>query len=264
MIDGGEGNSLPAGQTTGDVRRPSGRQADDAGKVVLVTRLLVGLLTSRSGDLFQRLEELQDEIVLETVRSPGAGSGGVETSGDLMRYLVIGLLLQSERRVTRSIRGGMSLAIGLARKSMGTMDRLTDNPFGRPVRRRLAGRGRSLGDQLVLLIEEGRREEAISKLLAGEGMGVIVDEVVEVIAENPELDHLVGELIAQKSKGLATVVGDNARTLAATGDDVAEGALRKLLRRTPRQALPPSPLEGKPQTMYAPATSTEGEVRNDG
>jgi hypothetical protein len=94
--------------------------------------------------------------------------------------------------------------------------------------------------------------------LAGESVGVIVDEIVDLVAENPELDRLVAEIVGQKGVGLATVMADNARTLTATGDEVAENALRRLLRRPPRRQLAPSPVEGKPQTMYTPEIETEG------
>jgi hypothetical protein len=93
---------------------------------------------------------------------------------------------------------------------------------------------------------------------------VLIDEVMDYVAENPELDRLIAELVGQKSAGLATVVVDNTRSLTATADDVTEGLLRRLLRRKPRRALTPSPLEGKPQRMYAPETVLEGVDVDDG
>jgi len=39
--------------------------------------------------------------------------------------------------------------------------------------------------------------------------------------------------------------------------------LRKLLRRMPRRALQPSPLEGQPQTMYALGKLVRGVVDHD-
>jgi hypothetical protein len=262
MMDGGDEGSLPVEQDVDvSVKRPPAA-VDQDGKVVLATRLLVGLLTSGSGELFERLERLQDQIVLEAVRTPDDGSSMVDSSADLLRYVAIGLLLRSERSISRGIRGSANLALGMFRRSVGTLNRLTDNPIGRPLRRPLARRGRSWGERLVLLVREGQREEQISKLLAEEGAGVVIDAVVDVVADNPELDRLIGEVVGQKSKGLATIVGDNARTLTASGDDVAEDLLRRLLRRKPRQALPPSPLEGKPQTMYSTEALTE-EAHDD-
>jgi hypothetical protein len=51
---------------------------------------------------------------------------------------------------------------------------------------------------------------------------------------------------------------DNSRSVSLTADDAAEGLLRWLLRRTPRRSLPPSPVEGEPQNMYAAQAKVEG------
>ena len=228
-----------------------------AGKVALATRLLVGLLLSGSGELLQRLEELQEEILADPglVRSEDATH--VDTTRDALRYLAISLLLRGEQKVASGIRSGVDLSMGMVRWSFRTLDRLTDNPLARPLRRPMSARSRDWGNQLALLIEEGKREEQNSKVLASESIGVIVDQVVDLVAENPELDRLIAEVVGQKSVGLATAMADNARTLTATGDYIAEGVLRRLLRRAPRRALPPSPIEGQPQTMYSRGTQVE-------
>lgn len=255
---------------SGDGSRPLSRQENDgggapqpisrqqAGRAALVTRLLVGLLVSGSGELLQRLDDLQEEVLADPALSGPSDLTKVDSSRDAMRYLAISLLLRSERAISGGVRTGYELTTGTVRWSFRALDRLTDNWLMRPVRRPLARRGRSWADQLALLIEEGKREEQKSKVLAGESVGVIVDEIVDLVAENPELDRLVADIVGQKSVGLATVMADNARTLTATGDDVAEYVLRRLLRRTPRPLLPPSPVEGKPQTMYRSDVPLEG------
>lgn len=229
-----------------------------AGRVALVTRLLVGLLVSGSGELLRQLDALQEEILADPGLSSSAGLTKIDSSGDAMRYLAISLLLRSEQAVTGGIRTGYDLTMDTLRWSLRTLDRLTSSRLMRPVRRPFAGRARNWGDQLALLIEEGKREERNSKVLASESTGVILDEIVELVAENPELDRLVRELVGQKSVGLATVMADNVRTLTATGDEVTEGVLRRLLKRPPRRLLPPSPVEGKPQRMYGPEARAEG------
>ncbi len=225
-------------------------QEPHAGKVALATRLLIGLLLSGSGELLRELEELQEEILADPGLLPREAATQVDTTGDALRYLAISLLLRGERKVASGIRSGVDLSLGMVRWSLHTLDRLTDNPLGRPLRRPMSARTRNWGNQLARLIEEGKREEQNSKVLASESISAIVDEVVDLVAENPELDRLIAELVGQKSVGLATVVADNARSLTATGDYIAEGMLRRLLRRAPRRALPPSPIEGQPQTMY--------------
>ena len=259
-----EGGISPSHQgSDGDgLTQPAlGRQA---GRTELVTRLLVGLLLSGSGELLRRLDELQEEILAGPGRTASSELATADSSQDAVRYLAIGLLLRGERAVSGGIRTGYDLTTGTVRWSFRALDRLTDNWLMRPVRRPFARRGRSWADQLALLIEEGKREEQNSRVLAGESVGVIVDEIVDLVAENPELDRLVAEIVGQKSVGLATVMADNARTLTAAGDDLAEHVLRRLLRRPPRRVLPPSPVGGKPQTMYKPEARTEGGDGGDG
>jgi hypothetical protein len=235
-----------------------------AGRAALVTRLLVGLLVSGSGELLQLLDDLQEKVLTDPGLSGPSDLTEADSSRDALRYLAISLLLRSERAVSGGIRTGYELTTGTVRWSFRALDRLTDNPLMRPVRRPFARRGRSWADQLALLVEEGKREERRSKVLASESVGVIIDEIVDLVAENPELDRLVGEIVGQKSVGLATVMADNARSLSATGDDVAEGVLRQLLRRSPRRLLPPSPVQGKPQTMYRSEVPSEGGDRDVG
>jgi hypothetical protein len=93
---------------------------------------------------------------------------------------------------------------------------------------------------------------------------LVTDQVVELVAENPELDRLLAELVSQKSVGYATIMADNTRTLTATADDITDAVLRKLLRRKPHLELPPSPLEGKPQIMYRSEMLVEEVNRDDG
>jgi hypothetical protein len=232
------------------------------GKIVLATRLLVGLLASGSGELVQRLEELQADVIAdaELHRRDHAAQPGI--SRDALRYLALALLLRGERSLANSIRegarGGRNLSMGTMRWAARTLDRLTDNPLGRPLRRPIAARARQWDRQIALLIKEGEFEEQASRVLAEESMGLLVDQVVDIVTENPELDRLIGELVGRKSVGLATVMADNTRTLTATADDVADGMLRKLLRRKSRRELPPSPLQGKSQTMYSASVLVKG------
>jgi hypothetical protein len=131
------------------------------------------------------------------------------------------------------------------------------------VRKPIAKRARQWEQQLAQLIQEGEIEEETSKILAQESVGLIIDQVVDMIAENPELDRMLADLVSQKSVGYATVMADNTRTLTAVADDVTDALLRRLLRRKPLRELPPSVLEGKPQTMYQAERLVEEVSRDD-
>ncbi|NIV39714.1 MAG: hypothetical protein GWN58_63005, partial [Anaerolineae bacterium] len=225
-----------------------------AGRIEFATRLVVGLLSSGSGELWRRLDELQQEVLADPGVVPGEVVTQPTSNREALRYLTIALLLRGQRRITNAIgdgaRGGRALSKNAVRWTVRTLDRLTDNPLGRPVRQPIARRARQWEQQLAQLIQEGEIEEETSKVLANESVGLIIDQVVDLVAENPELDRMIADLVGQKSVGYATVMADNTRTLTAVADDVTDALLRRLLRRKPLRELPPSVLEGKPQTMY--------------
>jgi hypothetical protein len=267
MDNNDEGNVLTP-QTKEATGLPAQIPEHQAGRLELATRLVVGLLSSGSGELLRRLDELQEEVLADPGVVPRDVFAQTTSNRDALRYLTIALLLRSQRRVTNSVRsgarGGRALSMGAVRWTVRAMDRLTDNPLGRPLRRPIAQRARRWEQQLAQLIQEGEIEEETSKVLASESVGLIIDQVVDLVAENPELDRLLAELVSQKSVGYATVMADNTRTRAATADDITDALLRRLLRRKPLRELPPSPLEGKPQTMYRSEKLVEEVNRDDG
>ena len=246
---------------------PAQDAARQAGRVEFATRLVVGLLSSSSGELWRRLEELQEEVLADPGVVPGEVATQPTSNRDALRYVTIALLLRGQRRITDSIgdgaRGGRALSRNAVRWTVRALDRLTDNPLGRPVRKPIAKRARQWEQQLAQLIQEGEIAEETSKVLAHESVGLIIDQVVDLVAENPELDRMIADLVSQKGAGYATVMADNTRTLTAVADDVTDALLRRLLRRKPLRELPPSVLEGKPQTMYRSERLVE-EVDRDG
>jgi hypothetical protein len=217
----------------------------------LLTRVLVGLLSSGSGDLMQRLRDLENDIETHPEFVEPGKSEHDETTSDLLRYLALGLLMRSQRTAIRGVRSGFYMSLGTASWFFGKMDGLTNNRLMGPIRRPVASRLRSLEKTTSEIIIEGKREERVSRLLAKEAALETIDDVVEVVSENPEVTQMLTEVIGGQTAGLATVVRDNARQLGMTSDDVVEGLLRRLLRRTPRRELPPSPLAGESQTMYS-------------
>ncbi len=225
----------------------------------LLSRLLVGLLLTGSDQLMQIVRDLQGEIEAD----PGLLTPVVaddETTLDLLRYLTIGLLARGQKRVARGINKGIRLSLSATGWTLRTLDRWTDNRFTRPFRRPIESRLRNLEQETDLIIKEGRLEEQNARLLAGRTVGEIIDELLDFMSENPDLAEFIQELIGRQSVGLAGVVRDNARQVSSTADYIAEGVARRLLRRRSRRDMPPSPLMGKPQTMY----SLEGPTQEEG
>lgn len=263
-MDTSEENNVLPPQVVDAAEQPSRTPRYQPGRLELATRLMVGLLSTGSGELMRRLDELQEQVLADPGLVPRGAVTQATSNRDALWSLTVALLLRGQRRVTESIRGGREGSMGVLRWSVRALDRLTDNPLGRPLRRPIARQARRWEQQLIQLIQEGEIEQETSKVLASESVGLIIDEIVDFIAENPELERMISEFVGQQSMGFATVMADNTRTLTATADDLTDALLRRLLRRTPRRELPPSPIEGKPQTMYRSEALLEEVERDDG
>jgi hypothetical protein len=217
-----------------------------------VSRFLVGLLLLGSDQLAQGLggaRQLKTEALPEE-----------ETSSEVLRYLALGLLARGQRRAGRRLRTVYYASVGTASWTYDKLNRWTDNRLLRPLRNPVEARLQGWWEEAAQIVEEGKREEQDSRALATESVGSVVENIFDQVAESEEVDRLIKELVGQKSVSFASSLVDNVRTLTAIADDAFDGALRRLLRRTPRRDLPPSPLEGQPQTMYASMSLVRGVV----
>ena len=241
----------------GSILRPENQGEPGADEPLLgaeddraLMRFVVGLLLLGNDEL---------DVGLRAARGPGAAPPPQEeTLGDLFRYLTLGLLARGQRQASKSLRTTYYASLGTASWTASQLDRWTDNRFARPLRRPVEKRLRSLSEQVAEIIQEGKREEEQSRVYAAKGTGAIVDDVVDQLAGSEEVDRLIQELVSQKSVSFTSSLVDNIRALAVTADYLLEGMVRKLVRRKPRRELPPSPLEGQPQTMYRPQEITKG------
>jgi hypothetical protein len=216
----------------------------------LLTRIAVGLLTSGSGDLMQRLRDLEQDIETNPDLVEPLKSEDEETTSDLVRYLAIGLLMRSQRAAIRGARTGFYLSLGTASWFFEKLGGLTRSRLVRPFTSSVSSRLGGLDRTTAELIAEGKRQEQVSKLLAREATLETIDDITEVVSENPEITNLLKDVIGGQSMSLGRMMTNSARQLSMSSDDTVEGTLRRLLRRTPRKELPPSPLVGQSQTMY--------------
>jgi hypothetical protein len=112
-------------------------------------------------------------------------------------------------------------------------------------------------------MDKGRVEEQKAKLLAGETIDELIDQVVDTVAESPELTDMIVSIVGQQGKGVVGVAGENARSLTVIADSATERFVRRLFGRKPRQELPPSPIRGVPQSMYSAEELAKGEIGNE-
>ena len=224
----------------------------------LLSRFLLGALLMGGGAFTGIMRDVQREIEAQPQLLAQDAEVEDESLRDLMRYLSIGLFVRGQKKAVGLVQSGFRLSVDATRWVLGGADRASNSWFARPVRRALAPRLRRLEREAELVIEEGRLEEQNAKVMTAETIDELVDQVVDALAKSPELTDMVIDLVGQQGAGMASVAGDNARSLSVLADNLSERLVRGLLRRKPRQELPPSPLVGVRQTMYSAEEVTKG------
>jgi hypothetical protein len=223
----------------------------------LLSRMVAGVLLFGSAELTQRLRVLQREIqanpeLLWRYGGP-EGDGVLEAFQDL----AMGLYMRGQRTVSRGVRRGVYRSLNTANWAVTKVDGWTNNRLTRPVRRRIGRRVEGLARRAKRLRVEGNLEKRNARLLAPATINLIIEEMIDYIADEPALNEVIQEQMSQQSRGLANVVADTARDAAVATDGFSERLVRRLLRLTPREDLPPSPYEGKLQTMYSAQAQTK-------
>ena len=200
----------------------------------LLARLLVGLAYVGTDELLTRLRSTGRDVSADVeIYDLGVPDGG--TMAEMVSYLALGAFLRGRRRLARRMRQGLERSRRAAGWALGTMDRLTNNALARPLRQPVERRLWATlleGQQAIM---EGRREAQTSRQVASRTIQEIVDDVVEAMIENPELMASVQRLVRQESVGLTGTLVGNTRQMTASADDLAEGVVRRLLRRGPRE-----------------------------
>jgi hypothetical protein len=248
------------GSSTGQ-EQPAGEVSP--GDVQLVSRLVVGLLLTGADELLSRLRAAQQRL------EAGGGLAGAdvipddETMAQVVGYLALGVAMRGQRRLARVVKRGLRLTTDAASRVLGTANRVTDNRLARPIRAPVERRMWELFMEGQAAIGEGRREVYASRSLSDETLNQLIEEVIQTVAENPELTGAIERVVAGQGVGLGGTMMGSARHLGVSADDATEGLVRRLLRRKPRRELPPSPLAGKPLTMYEPENPEQG-AQDDG
>lgn len=215
----------------------------------LVAQFITGLLLLGGDELLKYVQAAQREIEANA-RWPDYVVHGKETKQDLVAYLAIGALAQGQKRLAQGVRWGVRYSTRAASLALGTMGLLIDNPLGRPLQKPIERRLNDLVREGERVVRESQRGAQSARLLASRTVGVIARDVVTEVAESPEVRDSIQQVVGQQGVQIAGTMTDSAREFSASADGKAESLVRRLLRLRPRRELPPSPLAGKPLTMY--------------
>jgi hypothetical protein len=245
-----------------------------------VVRLLVGLALVGGDGLIGRLREWETAHPLG-----GTAQAEAELDSDLARRALIGMAFETAETVRQAALGAAGLSVSVAGAMWSALRPITGSalfrPFWAPVRS-VATRGEA---RFVRYTRIGRSEEQRSRKMADEVTGLLIEDIVRYVADNPgvkalidtqvaglathpdTLDPLVQavgdryiaylnehpddvqNLVQGQAAGMAADVRDDVRTITVTGDTFLETLVRSLLRRTPRENLPPPPPEVQHQAV---------------
>ncbi len=249
-------NRNPAAIIPASDRPPAPAEPFDA--LRSTTRLLVGLALIGGDELLKRLQQLEQNIsatpldtaqLADQIRTSPTG----QYIPDEIRYALIGLAFEVQDQVRvqtpRMLAAADQIINDVTRPAQSVLNRL-------PI---VGSLSRSLGlqydamqkrgeDRLKRWITIGQREEARSRVLADRTFTRIVDDVIDYLADKPE----VQDLIAGQTTGLAGEVLDEVRERTVSGDSFLEGIVRAVLRKAPRAELPPPPVEIRQSAIKVP------------
>jgi hypothetical protein len=222
------------------------------------TRLLVGLALVGGDELLKRLQMLEHTIDTQPfdraeldarIRTSPTG----QHIPDDIRYALIGLAfdLQDQVRVQtpRLLAAADQILSDVTRPAQGILNHI---PLVGSLSKSLGlqyGTLQKRGeDRLKRWIAIGQREEARSRVLADQTFTRIVDDVIDYLADKPEVQNL----IAGQTTGLAGEVLNEVRERTVSGDSFLEGVVRAVLRKAPRAELPPPSLEIRQSAVKVP------------
>jgi hypothetical protein len=153
-----------------------------------------------------------------------------ESNVDLLRYALIGLLIEGERRIVDHTLWLGNLLLRSAGIAATVARPVTRSWLLAPVRPSFVALAHRCETELARLIDQGRLEEAVSRLLTREVADEMVALVLAYLGDKPE----VRDLIQAQGTSLAGEVVDEVRDRSKAADTLMETVVHRLFRVAPR------------------------------
>lgn len=227
-------------------------RSQDNRSLQLITRFAAGAVILGLEELVKRGQRWEEAAPPEVLAGADSSSTEDDTYGALMRYWLLGMITSARRNawsVAVDALEAPGSIVGLVARST---DRVMSTWIFRPVRQPVTSAVNGVLSRVAAVSEswiaEGRQEEQISRWIATNGIDEIINDVINMLAENPQLAELVRDQLKGQSVDIVATVADTSRRLSAVTDDAAETFVRRLLRRgvridtttiTPKEELPP-------------------------
>jgi hypothetical protein len=171
-----------------------------------------------------------------------------ETLLDVLRYALVGWLVDSERRVRGQLASMWHLSDEMAWLFFTALRPAAKTWPLRRLRRRFDALLDRWQDDMDRWIWIGQREERRGRLLARQAAASELDALLAALAHHPA----IRTLIEQQAEGVAGSAVEDARTRAASADDWVEHVAHSLLHRSPADHAPSRRLDAQAPKGPAP------------
>jgi len=155
------------------------------------------------------------------------------------RHVVLGFVLDTQSRISRTAGAILRQGDRVVRTVNRAFNPVLSSRALSPVRgpfESLVERGQAQVDHWR---ELGRTEEARSLALAQNATEQLVDTSMDMVSHDPRVQIFVQGFIQQQSLGMIDEAIEEVRERTITGDMLLERPVRSILRRPPRESLPP-------------------------
>jgi hypothetical protein len=174
--------------------------------------------------------------------APPALPPPADTPAEQARYALVGLLFETQERMTQAWRAPGPLD----RAAASLLQTIDTNPALAPLRRQmdtLVERGET---EVNRWIARGRVEEMHSRQFVDTALQRSFESSIHGVVQHAE----VREMIHEQGAGLADELVEEVREHAVSTDDYLERVVRKYLKRTPREDLPEPPESVRQRAMH--------------
>jgi hypothetical protein len=199
----------------------------------LLTCLLVGGGIEATELLLNHARTWQERFAATPRLLPISGE---QSSTDLLRYALIGLIFDGEERLRDYTAQWGEQILSALDTATQTARPVTDSWLMGPLRGPFRSLSRQMQSELTRLIRRGRVEEAVSRMMATEVGDELVSVILGYLSSKPE----VRRLIEEQGTSLAGEMLDEVRNQSSAADSTLEAYVRRLFNQAPRQPSPPS------------------------
>jgi len=219
-------------QPEGEVSNNAPDVNPDTSSIDVLLLLGLGVVLQGLAGVNSRLQAKR--ISMETSYQPKEPIAHPEDENELLRYALIGMILDTPRVVRRQVSQVVHLADSAYNGFNDLFRPLTSSRVFRPINTRFS-RLTAKGERVVNhWIDTGRRGEKNSQALLLETTDEVVAEVINKLAQRPEIT----ELVQQQSVGMVGELSEELQGRTAAIDTILERIVFRLIPGTKSDTTP--------------------------